>query len=154
MATGTYDMIPELDVLATSNPADQVTTVGIGQNVFSATYTVTGALGVVSGSVTVSGRPISTGVLIVVTTVTFAGSPPVPPALSTATLAGNPYYIGSSHEDGGYSIEVRQSTSPTYRVYAYYPVVNSTGAVTINSQTLTNVSVLAGQTVGGKNIAW
>jgi hypothetical protein len=154
ITTGTYDMTPELDSLESSTPTSRTVTVGSGQTVFSTTFTVSGALGTITGSVTSGGNGISTGVLIVVTTVTLAGTPPALPALSSNTLSGSPYYIASSKEDGTYSIDVRQSTSTTYRAYAYYTTLSSTGAVTTQTQTLTNISVLAGQTVTGKNFAW
>ncbi len=153
MTTGTYNVTPELDSLEVSTPGSASVVLNVGQNAWSSTFTITGALGTVNGQVTSAGQPVSTGVLIIVTTVTLAGSPPVPPALSSATLIGSSYYVGSSREDGTYSISVRQSTAPAYRVYGYYSTVASTGA-TINSQTVTNVQVLAGQAVNGVNLAW
>ncbi|MFI5346914.1 MAG: carboxypeptidase regulatory-like domain-containing protein [Elusimicrobiota bacterium] len=154
IASGTYSVAPELDSLENSSPANTPVTVTGGATVFSTTFTISGALGTVMGSVTAGGKAISTGVLVVVTTSTLAGSPPVPPTLSSNTLASNSYYIASSREDGTYSIDVRQSTSPAYRIYGYYTTLNSTGAVTIQSQTLTNVQVLAGSSVTGNNFAW
>jgi hypothetical protein len=153
MATGTYNITPELDSLETSSPTASTVVLAVGQNIFSSTFTITGALGTVAGTVTSGGQPVSTGVLIVVTTVTLAGSPPVPPSLSSSTLTGASYYVGSSKEDGTYSIDVRQSTSPAYRVYGYYTTVASTGA-SISAQTLTNVQVLSGQVSSGNNLAW
>lgn len=155
IATGPYDVVPELDSLETSSPTDVNVVMGIGQNVFASTFTISGALGTIYGSVSSAGSPISTGVLIVVTTVTLAGSPPAPPALSSATLTSSPYYITSSKEDGSYSVDVRQSTSPAYHAYAYYNTISPAGAVTIQSLTLSNLAVLAGQVVStGTTFAW
>jgi hypothetical protein len=154
IATGTYSVAPELDSLENSSPVSTPVTVAGGSTVFSTTFTISGALGTVSGSVTAGGKTISTGVLVVVTTSTLAGSPPAPPTLSSTTLAANSYYIASSKEDGTYSVDVRQSTSPAYKIYAYYSTLSSTGAVTIQSQTLSNVQVLAGSSVTGNNFAW
>lgn len=155
IATGAYEVTPSLDSLETSTPTYISKTVVGGQTVFAGTFTVTGALGAITGSVSVGGVPIATGVLIVVTTATLSGTPPAPPALSTASLTGAPYYVASSLEDGTYRVDVRQSSAPaSYRIYGYYTTLNSTGAVTFNSQTLTGVDVLAGQTVPGKNLAW
>jgi hypothetical protein len=154
IATGAYEVTPELDSLEISSPTYQNSTVAGGSTVFSTTFTITGAMGTVTGVATAGGKAISTGVLIVVTTSTLAGTPPAPPTISSATLTANSYYIGSSLEDGTFSISVRQSTSPAYNIYGYYTTVNSTGAVTFQSLKLTGVSVLAGQTVSGKNLAW
>ena len=88
-----------------------------------------------------------------VTTATLAGTPPAPPSLSSATLTGSPYYVASSREDGTYRVEVRQSTSPAYRVYAYY-ITYPGGAPTINAQSASGVQVLAGQTTTGVNFSW
>lgn len=154
LTTGTYSVEPALGSHESSTPGSQSVNVTIGATVFSTTFTISGAMGSIEGTVQSAGAPIGTGVLIVVTTITLSGAPPAPPALSTATLLGPPYYVGSSYEDGTYSVEVRQSTSPAYRVYAYYTTLGPSGAVTINSQVLTNVQVLAGQTVSGKNFSW
>lgn len=154
IATGTYQVVPELDSLEYATPVSPTLTVTPGQSVFSATFTVTGALGTISGSVKSGGQPITSGVLIFVTTSTLAGSPPVPPVLSTATLASSAVYLASSHEDGTYSVGVRQSTVPAYNVYAYYTTVNSAGAVTFQTQKIAGVPVLAGSTVTAQNFAW
>ncbi len=154
ISTGVYRVTPSVDSLETSSPTYHSATVVGGQTVFAGTFTITGALGTIAGSVTSGGGPIATGVLIVVTTSTLAGTPPAPPALSSGTLASAPYYITSSLEDGTYSVGVRQSTSPAYRVYGYHTTLSGTGAVTITAQTLIGVQVLAGQTVTGQNLSW
>ena len=74
-----------------------------------------------------------------------------PPSLSTGTLTGAAYYVTSSREDGTYSVDVRQST---YTVYAYYPSVSATGAISYQTGSIANVSVIAGQTQSGRNFAW
>lgn len=151
LATGTYTVRIPLDSTETSNPNVVSATILSGQTVFVGTFTITGALGTISGTVTSAGSPISTGVLIVVTTDTL---PSGPPTLSTASLTGISYYSTSSEENGTYSVEVRQSTSPAYNIYGYYPTLSPSGAVTISQQSLSNVSVLQGQTVPGNNLAW
>ena len=153
VSTGVYSVEPALDSLESSSPPTVTVTVLSGGNTFASTFTVAGALGAITGSVSLSGAPLRTGALIIVTTATLAGSPPAPPSFDAAALTGSPYYLASSQEDGTYRVEVRQSTAPAYRIYAYYTTYN--GAVpTINSQSLTGVQVLAGQTVSGNNISW
>lgn len=153
ITTGTYTASPALDSLETSSPSAPGFTVTSGGNTFIATFTVSGALGAITGSVQASGAVLRTGALIVVTTAALAGAPPAPPALSSAALTGTPYYLASSGEDGTYRVEVRQSTSPAYRVYAYY-VTYPGGAPQINALSQTGVSVLAGQTVSGVDFSW
>lgn len=153
VTTGTYFAQPALDSLETSSPTSPGFTVTSGGNTFIATFTVSGALGAITGSVQAGGAPLRTGVLVVVTTATLAGAPPAPPTLSSASLTGAPYYLASSGEDGSYRVEVRQSTSPAYRVYAYY-VTYPGGAPQINALSQTGVGVLAGQTVSGVDFSW
>ncbi len=153
ISTGFYTLEPELDEIESVSPSSAGVTVVAGGNTFTATFTVTGALGAITGAVTLGGLPLRTGALIVVTTATLAGSPPAPPSLSSATLTGSPYYIASSMEDGTYHVDVRQSTTTTYRVYAYYTSYNGTTPI-LNSLTTTGVGVLSGQTVSGINFAW
>jgi hypothetical protein len=152
--TGTYTAAPAVGSLEQANPS--TTTVLLttaGTTKFSSTFTITGALGYITGTVKFGGLPIKTGVLLVVTTSTLSGTPPAPPALSAATLSGSPYYLVSSLEDGTYKAEVRQSTSPKYNVYAYYPSPSGTFATMISSAA-SNVSVLAGQITTGVNFSW
>jgi len=153
LSTGYYIVQPAIGALEASNPiASTVTILGMGSTMFSSTFTITGALGAISGTVTSGGQPIKTGVLIVVTTTTLTGSPPAPPALSSATLTGPPFYMVSSMENGTYQVEVRNGS--LYRVYAYYPSVGSASAVIYSSNTAANVSVTAGQTISGVNFSW
>ncbi len=151
VSTGAYQVVPELDSLEFSSPANQSVTVLPGAEVFSSTFTVTGALGTISGTVTSGGQPISSGVLIVVTTSTLPGGPP---ALSSTTQSSSAIYLASSQEDGTYSVGVRQSTAPSYNIYAYYTTVTSTGGITSQSASITGVPILSGSTVTGKNFAW
>lgn len=62
-------------------------------------------------------------------------------------MTGAPFYLASSLEDGSYSVAVRQSTTTTYRVYAYYTTYNTAGTPTVNTLSATGIGVLSGQTV-------
>lgn len=149
--TGTYTMTPALDSIETSSPGSQSVTVTGGGTVSAGTFTITGAMGSITGSVTASGKPISTGVLIVVSSETLSGTPPAPASLSEATLTGNPYYIASSKEEGTYTVDVRGGS---YLLYGYYTTISQSGAVTINAIDLGAVTVTPGQTVTGKDFSW
>ena len=147
-------MVPALGTLETSNPTVSTATISVmGGSVFSSSFTIYGAMGAISGTVKFGGLPIKSGVLIVVTTTTLTGTPPAPPDISTGTLTGPPFYMVSSMENGNYLAEVRTSTNPAYKVYAYYPVAGSTGTVIYSGSAL-NVPVTAGQTYTGVNFSW
>jgi len=151
LATGTYSIRLPLDTTETSNPTVASAVALQGQTVFVATFTITGALGTISGNVTLGGAPISTGVLIVVTTNTLPSGPPI---LSSSTLTTNAYYATSSLENGTYSVQVRQNTSSTYYLYGYYETVSPTGVVSIIQKSLSGITIIEGQTVSGENLAW
>jgi hypothetical protein len=150
VSTGTFLIEPVLNSGESASPVSASSVVGVGANVWSATFTVRGAMGAIRGSVTKGGVPIQTGVMVVVTTTTI---PAAPPALSQASLTGVPYYAGASNEDGSYNIEVRGSTSTTYRVYAYYPV-RVGGAWVINTANAAGVWVTPGITTTTVNFNW
>jgi type II secretory pathway pseudopilin PulG len=151
IATGTYEMTPALDSIETSAPTAAAATVAAGTTVDVGTFTITGALGTITGTVTVGGKPIATGALIVVSPAALSGTPPAPIALSSATLTGSSYYLASSQEEGTYSVSARGGS---YLLYGYYNTISKSGAVTINAIDLGAVTVTPGATVTGKNFAW
>ena len=152
LSTGLYTVEPSLGKLESTNPVTSTVTVTMAGNPFCSTFTVAGAMGTISGSVKFHGKPIQTGVLIVVSTKTL-GSPPLPPDLSSNTLTGSPYYLVSSMENGTYTLDVRGSTNPPYYVNAFYPVPTGNTAVPISSTT-SNVVVNAGATTTGVDFSW
>lgn len=153
ISTGTYTIAIPQDTTESSSPTSYTATISAGQNVFSATFTITGAMATITGTVTQSSAAIATGVLIVASTATIS-STSGPPAISSATLLSGSIYATSSKEDGTYSLDVRQSTNPTYNIYAYYPLVSRSGVVSISTKTITGVSIYEGQTVSGENFSW
>jgi len=148
LSSGTYYIKPVLSSKEISVPSISTVTVSAGVTVFAGTFTITGALGKISGVVKYQGQPIQSGVLIIATTVAFT----VPPTLSTSTLTGPAYFITNSYEDGTYKLEVIGSTTTRYRIYGYYPIYDATGKPTILSTTLTNIQVLPGQEVTNVNL--
>jgi len=154
VSTGLYYVQPAVGSHELATPDIVMETVDTsGVTIFSDTFTISGAMGYVTGAVRSGGQPIRTGVLIVVTTATLTGTPPAPPDLSVATLTGTPYYLVSSLEDGTYLAEVRGSTTTPYKVYAYYPTPSGM-AVSIVSTTTANVLVTPGQTTSGVDFLW
>ncbi len=154
ISTGTYTVTPIVDSKETVSPSTySVTLSAPGLTVFSATFTVSNALGYIQGSVSYQGEPVKTGVLIVVTTTTLSGSPPEPPDLDYSALTGPPFYLTSSNENGAYLIEARESTGSGYNVYAYYFIPGETTCTIVSSSTV-NIQVIAGQKTTGVDFSW
>ena len=149
LATGTYTVQPVLDSGEKSSPVSLNALVTAGSNVFVGTFTIVGAFGTIKGNVTTSGGKISTGVLLVASTVTFTS----PPTISSFTLTGAPYYFTNSYEDGTYSLEVRGSVIASYNVNAYWPAVNGLSTTSNNLQK-TGIWVTPGGQTTGINFTW
>ena len=145
ISTGTYVVVPQLETGEAASPSSTTVTVAAGQTAFSSTFSVTGAFGYVTGSVANgAGRPITTGVLVYVTTATLgAGSypPDITPALRSGTGV---YYAASSSALGNYNIPVKGGY--TYNVYAWYTTWSGSTPATVPKQSL-GVAVDPGQTV-------
>jgi len=150
LTTGTYTVEPVLDSKEASAPVNVSSTVIAGSTLSIGTFTVTGAMGTVAGTVKASGSSIQTGVLIVISTAVLTLPPP---AISSNTLTQAAYYDGSSQEDGTYSVQVRGSTTTVYNVTGFYMHMNGAALVS-SSQTITNVTVTSGQTTSGENFSW
>lgn len=167
LSTGTYTFEPVLDTnqTATASAAgsceaqsDEIScTIDNGVNVALGTWTVTGAYGAISGTAEFasSSAPITTGVLVVATTGTIAGS--LPPNLSNSILDGTPYYMASTLSDGTFNMNVRASTaSATFNLYGWYTTYSGSGTsatVTVTKKQ-THVSVTGGETSSGVTLQW
>lgn len=150
LSSGTYYIKPVLSEKEISIPSRSTVTVTAGVTVHAGTFTIIGAMGKISGRVTSAGRPISTGVLIVASTVTFT----TPPTLSIATLTSAAYFITNSYEDGSYMLEVIGSSTTRYNIYAYYTTYTADGTPIVTRRERTNVLVLPGQEVTNQNFSW
>lgn len=150
LSTGDYTVEPVLGSGEASSPSTDSVTVTAGNTVSVTTFTVTGAFGSVRGSVTISGEPIRTGVLVICSTMSMSSGPPT---LSVTTLNSAAIYIANSYEDGTYAMDVRGSTAATYNLYAYYSTFTGNNPV-ISTRTASNITVTAGQTTSGVNFAW
>lgn len=146
----TYTIKPILSSKETSSPSKITVTVTAGATVNVGTFTITGSMGKISGKVYASGKPISSGVLIIASTTTIT----TPPVLSTATLTGACYFITSSYEDGSYILEVIGSSTTRYNVYAYYTTFSLDGVPIISRKELTNILVRQGEEVSNINFNW
>jgi len=149
LTTGSYTVATSLDDAELSTPLSAATTVTSGSTVSVGTFTITGAYGTITGTATASGQVIKTGVLVVISTSTMTSLP----VLSTAALSGMTYYMGSTMEDGTYSIAVRGSTTP-YIAAGYYVSGTAGTSASFSTRTVSNITVTAGQISTGNNFSW
>jgi len=151
ISTGTYAVVPQLEDGESSSPSTHSVTLVAGDTAFVGTFTVTGAMGAIRGSVTAGGVNINTGVLIYATTTTLTGSPIMPPTMGPTTRAGTvKYYAVSSNAQGYYDLPVRGGSA--YNIYAWYTTWNSNEAAAISVRQST-AAVAAGQIVT-ENFSW
>lgn len=145
LSTGTYTVTPQLESGETSVPASANVTVTGGGSAPAGTFTIIGALGYISGSLTLvslTGPAITTGVLIFASTSTIASDPP---AISSTTRAGSSiYYAASSSADGTYRVGVRGGAN--YNIYAWYTTWSGDTPTTVR-KSATAVNVPVGTTV-------
>lgn len=153
ISTGTYTVAPQLEAGESCSPSSTTVTVTAGQVAFSSTYTVSGAFGYVTGSVTRNGSPITTGVMVYVTTSTLAAGAG-PPDITSGLRAGTGvYYAASSSALGTYSVPVKGGY--TYNVYAWYTTwtTGENPVPTTSRLSSTGVAVSPNATVT-RNFAW
>lgn len=149
LSTGTYRVYPVLGSKESSNPTLISANVIAGQTLFIGTFTISGTMGKIAGTVTEGGKPISTGVLIVASQSSFT----TPPTINSAALTGPAYYSTNSYEDGTYVLEVRGSTTTPYNVRAYYPVFSG-DTPTIKTGSYSGVWVNQGVVTSNINFSW
>lgn len=154
--TTPYSITPVLDPLQSysAQPSDPLsaTVTSPGTTIHAGTFTVTGGMGTITGTVTNNGSAITTGVLIIASTGTVSDPPPAIYGSSAPALS-NPFYAVSSNANGSYTLEVRGSAA-TYNMRSFYPVVDIiSGTVTYTSKTNTAV-VAAGALTTGKDFSW
>lgn len=151
ISTGTYVVGPQLESGESATPSTATVSLSAGQTLFASTFTVSGAMGYIGGSVSMAGAPITTGVLICATTGTITGAPLLPPTINSALRSGTAiYYSVSSNARGEYSLPVRGGY--TYNIYAWYTNWSGSTPSTASRQ-FTGVSVAAGQSVD-KDFSW
>ena len=150
ISTGTYVVEPQLESGEGSSPANSTVEVEAGLTAVVPTFTISGAFGYISGTVSNSAGRITTGVLIYVTTSTLAANAP-PPDISPGLRAGTGvYYAASSTALGNYNIPAKGGYS--YNIYAWYTTWSGTTPTTTRME-FTGVAVTPNETVT-KNFLW
>lgn len=140
LTTGTYDVAPILDPMESFSPVNLSTFVAPGETVYVGTFTISGALGSIGGTITdtATGELVTSGALIVVSL--GAISSPPPRIVASSSAAQTVLYVGSSLADGSYLVEVRGSTTATYNLSAFIPVISG-DSVSVTTKTYTGISV-------------
>lgn len=147
LSTGSWTVEPQTASGESASPASFSKTINdsdAGTTLFVGTFTIAGALGIISGTVEDNDIGIKTGVLVVVSTAAISDPPPT---INSALRTGASLYYGtSSGADGTYAISVPGGY--TYNVSAWYK--NLAGSLVRKTAT---VSVSAGATAT-RNLDW
>jgi hypothetical protein len=118
LSTGNYVVQPVVDPAEAVSPSSAtVSLASAGTSVFVGTFTVSNGLSPLTGQALYNGIPIKTGVIVMVTTATLAGT--AAPALSGSSGCAPCYYETASDSAGNYLVYVRASNTP-YNVYGWY----------------------------------
>lgn len=153
--TGTYTVSPLPE--STEAVLPPFSTVGSsvgGDTVWSSTFTVSSAYGTLSGrAMTGGGEPITSGVLIFVTTNTLPGSPPLPPHIDGSLRAsGLSCYMASTRSDGTYELRAKGGLPfVNYNVYGWYTPTAGASTTTVRQ---TSVSLAPGGHVTCSDLTW
>lgn len=155
LATGTYTVQPSLDPAETSSPSSStVILTTTGTYTVISTFTITNALGQITGQVTNNSQPITTGILVLASTSSLGGSSTsLPPSLNggAGQLCNPCYYTGSSDASGNYTLQVRSSAS-AYNLYGWYTTFSgSTPSFTRKGPY--SITISTGQ-IQTQNISW
>jgi prepilin-type N-terminal cleavage/methylation domain-containing protein len=139
LTTGTYSVAPVLDPMETYSPAAISAAVTPSVTVHVGTFTISGALGTLVGSVTNNGETITSGALIVASQDAIGTSPP--DIVASSSPAQTPIYSGSSLADGSYALEMRGSGT-TYNVSVFVPVISG-ASVSVTTKTYSGITMTA-----------
>jgi prepilin-type N-terminal cleavage/methylation domain-containing protein len=158
LSTGTYDLFPQLDPAEMAVPSSMTVVLSAtGISAAISTFTVSNALSDITGQVLVGATPtpITTGVLVLATTATLAGTSASPPPTmqgSDAILCDPCYYAGSSNAIGVYDLQVRSWPTP-YKLYGWYTTLSG-NTVSYTRQGPYSVNVSTGGQVIPQNLTW
>jgi prepilin-type N-terminal cleavage/methylation domain-containing protein len=136
-----YTLTPSLLTGSISNPATITgVNVTLGQTTSVGTFQISGAYMPITGTATLGGQPIGTGVLVMASTVTISAASP--PVIDFSLRNKKPYYYQAfTDQNGNYELDVPGNN--TYNVVAWYRT--STGTSTVITDTV-NVPASGGAT--------
>jgi len=146
-----YVVAPVLDTKESCSPTSITEVISAGETATNKNFTVSTVSGKIQGTVTVSGKAVTTGVLILASTTPMA-NPANPPDIDSTFSTGSTIYYGTTTEgDGTYTLYVRRGQ--VYHLYAWYSTVHGTTCTT-TYKTLTNVSMTATGSLTGQDFAF
>jgi len=151
----TYTIVPQLDKGETTYPTSAPVALDLTKrDVWSATFIVKGAMGYITGRMSLgslSGPPVETGVLVYATTATLTGA--MPPAINEAVRTGSiHHYAGLSGKDGSFRIAVRGGGS-AYNLYAWCTIMQNGVPTVLPKQQILGIPVNPGDAVV-ENFYW
>jgi len=156
LSTGSYFIRPVLRTGEIAVPDSFFTVVAAGADeLFVGTFTISGALGEIQGTLTQGGKAVNAGGMVVVSTIPFS-TPANVPAFNAANSKAGQLYTAAVNEKGAYSVKVVGGTSAdpmNYYVYAYM-LPDGTSAPPNAAQFPSAVAVLSGATVANVNFSW
>ena len=136
VSTGTYTVYPVLESGQDVQPNTISAVLTSTGSVFVGTFTVNGAFGSITGTVSDASGLVTSGALLLASTNTIPSSPSS--IVGSSAPAQVPMYMVSSKADGTYILPVRGGD--TYYLSAYVPVISGSG-VTVTTKTYTNIVV-------------
>lgn len=142
LSTGTYTIQPVLDVGQDSSPSSLTATVSSAGTVWVGTFTVSGAMGTIAGTVSFNSALVTTGALLVASPAALSSTPPA--IVASSAPAQTPIYAISSKADGSYSLPVRGNY--TYYLSVYVPTLSG-ASISITTKTYSGISVTPSNTV-------
>ncbi len=158
LSTGTYTISPELDPASSVSPTAAIVTLSsTGTATAVSTFTVSTGLSQITGQalIAASTAPITTGVLVLASSVTLGGtSASMPPLMNggLGTLCAPCYYGASSDSTGQYTVYVRSSPTP-YQLYGWYTTFSGTTPSTTRVGPF-SVNVSSEGTIMSQNMSW
>ncbi|PIR19261.1 MAG: hypothetical protein COV48_02945, partial [Elusimicrobia bacterium CG11_big_fil_rev_8_21_14_0_20_64_6] len=147
LSTGAWTVEPQPDTSESASPTSLPRTIldsEAGSTLFVGTFTISGALGKISGTVKENGAEINTGVLVAISSAAITDPPAT---INDALRTGAVLYFGSSSgADGKYSVSVPGGY--TYNISAWY---RNAGGVTVRKTA--TAPVTAGATLA-RDFTW
>lgn len=137
ISTGTYSVFPVLESGQDVDPNTLSVTLTSTGSIFIGTFTVAGAFGSISGTVSDASGLVTSGALLIASTNTIASTPAA--IVGSSAPAQSPLYMASSKADGTYLLPVRGGS--TYNLSAYVPVISPSGSVSITTKTYAGIVV-------------
>lgn len=132
-----YTVFPVLETGIDVQPNTLPALLNSTGTIFVGTFTVNGAFGSITGTVSDASGLVTSGALILASTNSIASTPSA--IVGSSAPAQVPMYMVSSKADGTYTLPVRGGA--TYYISAYVPVIATSGSVSVTTKTYSGIVV-------------